>query len=97
MAQIKENIKAPPYWPLWGNSLVAGEFPSQRASNAENDSIWWRHYGETGSPLGMDNLWNMLVCKGLTIFNLNIKAIRGNENIDKTIYSPRPSDAYMRN
>ena len=28
-----------------GNSPVTGEFPSQRASNAENVSIWWRHHG----------------------------------------------------
>ena len=28
-----------------GNSTVTGEFPSQRASNAENVSIWWRHRG----------------------------------------------------
>ena len=27
------------------NSPVMGEFPSQRASNAENVSIWWRHHG----------------------------------------------------
>ena len=27
-----------------GNSLVTGEFPAQRASNAENISIWWRNY-----------------------------------------------------
>ena len=27
-----------------GNPLVAGGFPSQRASNAENVSIWWRHH-----------------------------------------------------
>ena len=27
-----------------GNSPVAGEFPSQTASNAENVSIWWRHH-----------------------------------------------------
>ena len=27
-----------------GNSQVTGEFPSQRASNAENVSIWWRHH-----------------------------------------------------
>ena len=26
------------------NSLVAGEFPSQRSSNTENVSIWWRHH-----------------------------------------------------
>ena len=28
-----------------GNSLVTSEFPTQRASNAENVSIWWRHHG----------------------------------------------------
>ena len=27
-----------------GNSPVTGEFPAQRASNAENASIWWRHH-----------------------------------------------------
>ena len=26
-----------------GNSPVTGEFPEQKASNAENVSIWWRH------------------------------------------------------
>ena len=28
-----------------GNSPVTGEFPAQMANNAENVSIWWRHYG----------------------------------------------------
>ena len=42
--QIKENIKAPRNWTLCeGNSPETGEFPSQRASDAENASIWWRH------------------------------------------------------
>ena len=27
-----------------GNSPVIGEFPAQKASNAENVSIWWRHH-----------------------------------------------------
>ena len=27
-----------------GNSPVTGEFPAQRASNAESVSIWWRHH-----------------------------------------------------
>ena len=27
-----------------GNPPVTGEFPSQRASNAEHVSIWWRHH-----------------------------------------------------
>ena len=30
-----------------GNSPVTGEFPAQRASNAENFSIWWRHHGQS--------------------------------------------------
>ena len=42
-AQIKFNIKAPRHWPLRGE--ITGEFPAQRANNAENDSIWWRHHG----------------------------------------------------
>ena len=33
-----------------GNSLVTGEFPAQRASNAENISIWWHHQGMTRHP-----------------------------------------------
>ena len=28
-----------------GNSPVTGEFPTQRASNAEDVPIWWRHHG----------------------------------------------------
>ena len=28
-----------------GNSPVTGVFPAQKASNAENNSIWWRHHG----------------------------------------------------
>ena len=28
-----------------GNSPMTGEFPAQRASNAENVSIWWCHHG----------------------------------------------------
>ena len=39
------------------NSPVAGEFPAQRASNAENVSIWWRHHGR---------LWARLCAVGLT-------------------------------
>ena len=29
-----------------GNSPVTGEFPAQRASNAENVSNWWRHHAK---------------------------------------------------
>ena len=34
--QLKENIKAPRHWPLWGTSSGTGEFPAQMTSNAEN-------------------------------------------------------------
>ena len=35
-----------------GNPPVTGGFPSQRASNAENVSIWWRHHGiKTGKDV----------------------------------------------
>ena len=44
-AQIKENIKAPHHWPLCGEFTGhRWQFPTQRASNAENVSIWWRHH-----------------------------------------------------
>ena len=41
-AQIKETSKLR----ITGlcNSQVTGEFPTQRASNSENVSIWWRHH-----------------------------------------------------
>ena len=42
--QIKENIKAPRHWPLCGEFTGTGEFPAQRASYAENFSIWWRRH-----------------------------------------------------
>ena len=40
----KKNIKAPRHWPLCGELTGTGEFPAQKASNAENVSIWWRHH-----------------------------------------------------
>ena len=33
-----------------GISLVSGEFPSQRPSNAECASIWWRHHAKSVTP-----------------------------------------------
>ena len=42
-----------------GNSPVTGEFPTQRASNAKNVSIWWRHQASSGpcnkSAMGKDD------------------------------------------
>ena len=38
-------MKAPRHWPLCGEFTETGEFPTQRASYAENVPIWWRHHG----------------------------------------------------
>ena len=44
-----------------GNSPVTSGFPAQRASNAENVSIWWRHHGPTsrrsGSAIKRELIW----------------------------------------
>ena len=42
--QIKENIKVLRHWPLCGEFTGTDGFPAQRASNAENFFIWWRHH-----------------------------------------------------
>ena len=45
-----------------GNSPGTGEFPVQMASNAENVSIWWRHYGDTeySSNIEMPLKWEWI-------------------------------------
>ena len=58
---IKENITAMHHWPLWGNSLVISEFPTQRASNTENVSIWWHHHGNIGCLLGIHSLMFVVI------------------------------------
>ena len=60
-AQIKENSKAPRRQPLWGE--VTGEFRAQRASNAENVSIWWRRHAKSAgakhnkTQQSMNSVW----------------------------------------
>ena len=49
-AQIKEISKLRGTGFCEGNSPVTGEFPAQRDSNAENDSIWWRHHDKPLLP-----------------------------------------------
>ena len=55
------------------NQPVTGESPSQRASNAENVSIWWRDHG---SVWKFQSEWQSS--------NLNFGALRLRENKDKT-------------
>ena len=44
-----------------GNSPVTDEFPVQRASNAENVSIWWR-YHEPSFSLPCDHISQLELC-----------------------------------
>ena len=39
-----KKIKARRHMPLWGEFAGNRWFPAQRASNAENVFIWWRHH-----------------------------------------------------
>ena len=41
--QRKHQSSAPLAY-VFGNLPVTGEYPAQKASDAENASIWWRHY-----------------------------------------------------
>ena len=78
--QIKENIKAPHHWPLCGgggDSAVTSEFPAQRAGNAENVSISWRHY-EILNPVGYQ--------KGL-IFMVNPKQWLEVQTVDFIVFN----------
>ena len=45
-----------------GNPSVTGGFPSHRASNTENGSIWWHHNAQTGGRRCA--LWVDLASKG---------------------------------
>ena len=65
LAQVKENIEAPRHWPLWGE--FTGEFPAQKASNAENVSIWWRHHGSEND----NDLWFVLL---MGVNKINIRS-----------------------
>ena len=67
-AQIKENMKVPRHWPLWGESTGDRGFSlQQRASNTANVSIWWRHHVKTPC-------WNVTV-KGLYTKYISIQVI----------------------
>ena len=55
----KKNIEAPRHWPLCGEFTGTGEFPTQRASYAENVSIWWRHHD---LRLSFRTIWDTVLC-----------------------------------
>ena len=70
--QMKEDMKAPRHWLLWGpNQPITGGFPSKRANNAENVSTWWRHH----DYLKIDEISRFLI---VTFESHSIKLIKSN-------------------
>ena len=55
-AQIKETSKLRVTGLCEGNSPVTGEFPAQRASNAKNIFIWWRHHEKISKRRRLTNI-----------------------------------------
>ena len=60
-AQIKKISKLRVTGLCVGNSSVTGEFPAQKASNAENVSIWWRHHVNV-TRLTNDKTMKLIIC-----------------------------------
>ena len=68
-----------------------GEFPTQRASYAENVSIWWRHHGITGHLRGesssdrcihiaKSNMWKVFPCHGVPMNRWTMLSLTSYEN-----------------
>ena len=64
--------------PCEGNPLVTGGFPSQRASNAENVWIWWRHHVTKFSSLAAQEVVKMITSNTvkMTIFPFQLMGWR---------------------
>ena len=57
-----------------GNSPGTGEFPAQRASYAENVSIWWRHHDYFELHQGLSSLsGDQILCQVRVWFNIKIE------------------------
>ena len=67
-----------------GNSPVIGEFPAQKASNAETVSIWWRHHEFRWSH------WRNF-CKSdisAAVKHINDLSSKQNQNVNLCIWNP---------
>ena len=52
-AQIKEIIKAPRHWPLWGEFIDDRWTPCTKGRYRGKASIWWRHHASIYSTIPM--------------------------------------------
>ena len=81
----------PRHWSLWGDSVGHRWFPSQRPSNAENVSIWWRHrvlwlqmyHLATGhnrtpwTPIGHNNIQKLSIIQRMLLLSIQKKLAEG--------------------
>ena len=71
--KITSKLRVTGHWK--GNSRVTGEFPAQRASNAENVSIWWRHHVSLGHHSSKDRVYGEKGYSLIAIREMKIKQI----------------------
>ena len=72
-----------------GNSPVTGEFPAQKASNVENDFIWWRHHGVSNKGLGGPPL-TPSPCLPDCLFSLRMLSLRWRHNDHHGVSNHQP-------
>ena len=72
-----------------GNSPVTGKFPAQRASNAENVSIWWRHHV---TFVGIDDVHSYNSAANHRCVWLLSWWSRGNHRFSATVFLPDTHD-----
>ena len=78
---------------LWKeNSPVTGEFPAQRASNAENVSIWWHHHIQL---LMGDNPMSCICTLSYDVSMLHFTNYRVNTIRVKRVTVPLKFDCYQ--
>ena len=75
--QVKENVKVPRHWSL--QSTGDRCTPSQRDSDAENVSIWWRHHVQCNKTIVMKlfNGWISEPRSGTSTSNARMSAVSG--------------------
>ena len=69
-----------------GNSPVTGEFPAQMASNAENDSVWWRHHGAKLANIAKAVCWGPFQNSLLTLLFRSFYIFSSIWNLHLSIY-----------
>ena len=80
-----------------GNSPVTGGFPSQRTSNAENVSIWWRLHdadslgavcpGPTGTVSTSSVIWARIRSTSFDRFSSNLALSRNKDHSNRANWS----------